>query len=85
MEDQTAAGPGFEKSRENNALYCRCCGKGAVLLAVGLGFQVLGRYIKAEDGTVIPGAGVFDAYTEAGSDRSVGIYCWRQQLIFRMS
>ncbi len=46
--------------------------KGAVLLAVGLGFQVLGRYIKAEDGTVIPGAGVFDAYTEAGSDRSVG-------------
>ena len=46
--------------------------KGAVLLAVGLGFQLLGRYIMAEDGTVIAGAGVFDAYTEMGSNRAVG-------------
>lgn len=46
--------------------------EGAVLLAVGLGFQVLGHCIRGDDGTEIPGAGVFDAYTEAGDSRLVG-------------
>ncbi|MFY9140611.1 MAG: hypothetical protein WAO30_07630, partial [Thermacetogeniaceae bacterium] len=46
--------------------------EGTVLLAVGLGFQLLGRYIKAENGDVIAGAGVFDACTEMDSSRSVG-------------
>ncbi|HHY40038.1 MAG TPA: glutamine amidotransferase [Syntrophaceticus sp.] len=46
--------------------------KGTVLLAIGLGFQLLGRYIKTEDGDVMVGAGVFDAYTEMDSSRSVG-------------
>lgn len=46
--------------------------QGTVLLAISLGFQVLGCYIKAHDGTVLPGAGVFDLYTETGTDRLLG-------------
>ncbi|MDD2555039.1 MAG: glutamine amidotransferase [Syntrophaceticus sp.] len=46
--------------------------QGTVLLAIGLGFQVLGRFIKTQDGAVLPGAGVFDLYIETGMDRLVG-------------
>lgn len=61
------------KNLEKIALYLiDAVERGVVLLAVGLGFQLLGRYIKAEDGSVIPGAGVFDAYTEMDANRSVG-------------
>jgi CobQ-like glutamine amidotransferase family enzyme len=46
--------------------------QGTVLLAISQGFQLLGRFIKTQDGTVLPGAGVFDLYTETGTDRLVG-------------
>lgn len=46
--------------------------QGTVLLAISLGFQVLGRFIKMQDGTVLPGARVFDLYTETEEERLVG-------------
>lgn len=45
---------------------------GAVLLAICGGYQLLGHYFKTGDGTVLPGVGVFDAYTVAGNRRCIG-------------
>jgi len=44
----------------------------AVVLTICGAFQLLGRYFKTEDGTTLPGIGVFDAWTEAGTRRFVG-------------
>ncbi|HHY29587.1 MAG TPA: glutamine amidotransferase [Syntrophaceticus sp.] len=46
--------------------------EGTVLLGVSLGFQVLGAHFSAQDGTVFPGAGIFDAHAEAKVDRMKG-------------
>lgn len=45
---------------------------GAALLAVCGGYQLLGRFFRTSDGVQIPGTGLFDAYTVAGSSRMVG-------------
>ncbi|MGH7777479.1 MAG: type 1 glutamine amidotransferase, partial [Candidatus Dormibacterales bacterium] len=45
---------------------------GATILAVCGGYQLLGRYYQAAEGTRYPGIGLIDAYTEAGLTRSIG-------------
>lgn len=46
--------------------------EGAVILSICGGFQLLGRYYRSQDGSVLPGVGVFDVYTEAGEKRLRG-------------
>jgi hypothetical protein len=46
--------------------------QGVALLSICGGYQLLGRYYRARDGSVLPGVGLFDLYTEAGSRRLKG-------------
>lgn len=46
--------------------------KGAVLLAICGGFQLLGQYYKTGTGDVLLGNGLFDARTEPGKKRMIG-------------
>ena len=44
--------------------------QGAAVLAVGVGYQLLGRFYQPARGAELPGAGLFDAWTvEPGPDR----------------
>lgn len=45
---------------------------GMPLLAVCGGYQLLGRYYRTVSGEKIPGVGLFDLWTEAGSRRLIG-------------
>jgi len=45
---------------------------GAVLLAICGTYQLLGHYFKTGSGDVLPGIGVFNAWTEAGPRRFIG-------------
>lgn len=45
---------------------------GAVLLSVCGGYQLLGKYFKTGDDLVLPGIGLFDAWTVAGNKRCIG-------------
>lgn len=45
---------------------------GAPLLSVCGGYQLLGKYYRPHDGADLPGIGVFDAWTIAGSERFIG-------------
>lgn len=45
---------------------------GAPLLAVCGGYQLLGRFYRPHQGEPLPGLGLFDAWTEAGSRRMIG-------------
>lgn len=44
----------------------------AVVLAICGTYQLLGRFFKAGDGETLPGIGIFDAWTVAGSRRFIG-------------
>lgn len=46
--------------------------KGVAILSICGGYQLLGRYYRARDGSVLPGVGLFDIYTEAGEKRLRG-------------
>lgn len=46
--------------------------RGVPLLSICGGYQLLGRYYQPKSGPRIPGIGLFDAYTVAGSKRMVG-------------
>ncbi len=46
--------------------------EGAALLAVCGGYQLLGKYFKTGADAVLPGIGLFDAWTVAGSKRCIG-------------
>ncbi len=46
--------------------------EGVAMLSICGGYQLLGRYYRARDGGVLPGVGLFDLYTEAGSRRLKG-------------
>lgn len=46
--------------------------RGVPLLSICGGYQLLGRYYQPKQGPKIPGVGLFDAYTVAGSKRLVG-------------
>lgn len=45
---------------------------GLAVLAICGGYQLMGRYYLAGDGEMLPGLGIFDAYTEASNDRMIG-------------
>lgn len=45
---------------------------GAAVLAVCGGYQLLGRYYQTAEGERMPGIGVVDVWTEAGSRRCIG-------------
>lgn len=45
---------------------------GAACLAVCGGYQLLGRYYQAADGSRVDGLGIMDHYTEAGRGRLIG-------------
>jgi len=45
---------------------------GAALLAVGGGYQLLGRGYRGRDGSVMPGVGLFPHETVAGTTRMIG-------------
>ena len=47
-------------------------GRGAALLAVCGGYQLLGRGYRGRDGTLMPGAGLFGHETVAGTTRMIG-------------
>jgi len=46
--------------------------RGAVVLSVCGGYQLLGRYYRPFDGDDLPGIGLFDAHTDAGNTRYIG-------------
>ncbi len=46
--------------------------RGAVILSVCGGYQLLGKYYRPFDGDALPGIGLFDAHTEAGDRRYIG-------------
>jgi lipid II isoglutaminyl synthase (glutamine-hydrolysing) len=46
--------------------------RGAVILAICGGYQLLGREFRTGSGAVLPGIGVLDAWTEAGERRHIG-------------
>lgn len=46
--------------------------RGAALLAVCGGYQLLGNEYRPHDGAPLPGTGLFDVVTEAGSERFIG-------------
>jgi CobQ-like glutamine amidotransferase family enzyme len=46
--------------------------RGAALLAVCGGYQLLGRFYRDRAGVELPGAGVFDLHTVAGERRMIG-------------
>ncbi|MCM8745878.1 glutamine amidotransferase [Thermomicrobium sp. CFH 73360] len=46
--------------------------RGVPLLAVCGGYQLLGRFYRPHEGPELPGLGVFDAWTVAGSQRMIG-------------
>lgn len=48
------------------------CRDGAVVLGVCAGFQILGHFHQLPDGRRIPGLGLLDVSTIAGSDRMIG-------------
>lgn len=45
---------------------------GAAVLGICAGYQLLGRFYRRADGTMLPGAGLFDLYTETGKGRLRG-------------
>jgi lipid II isoglutaminyl synthase (glutamine-hydrolysing) len=45
---------------------------GVVMLAVCGGYQLLGKYFRTLEGEEIPGLGILDAWTVAGTRRSIG-------------
>jgi hypothetical protein len=45
---------------------------GLVVLAICGGYQLLGHYYRTLDGTEIPGLGILDFYTQAGTKRLIG-------------
>lgn len=49
----------------------RAVEKGAVVLSICGGYQLLQNYFKTHEGVKIPGIGLFDAYTVASNDRMI--------------
>src|SRR5205814_7831432 len=45
---------------------------GAVFLTVCGGYQLIGKYYRPDNGPELPGLGILDAYTVAGSKRLIG-------------
>jgi len=54
---------------------CEAVAQGAALLAVGAGYELLGRFYQPSKGVELPGAGLFDAWTiQNGDDLATASY-----------
>jgi lipid II isoglutaminyl synthase (glutamine-hydrolysing) len=54
---------------------CEAVAQGAALLAVGAGYELLGRFYQPSMGVELPGAGLFDAWTiQHGDDLATASY-----------
>ena len=49
-------------------------------LFIGSAYQLLGKYIKTDDGVTEPGLGLLDFYTEMGSERQIGRASCRERV-----
>ena len=67
--EQAIVWPDLERRRED---LVRAVESHAVLLAVCGGYQLLGRYYRTPEGEEIPGLGILDLHTVAGSTRMIG-------------
>jgi CobQ-like glutamine amidotransferase family enzyme len=68
-DPQVMASAGMRASR---AAIERARARGASILAVCAGFQLIGHSYEAADGTMIDGLGLVDAVTRAGPNRLIG-------------
>jgi hypothetical protein len=68
--DQALVAPDLVATK-GEALH-RAAGSGAVVLAVCGGYQLAGHGYTATDASTLPGIGLLDAHTVAGSDRLIG-------------
>lgn len=61
--------------RENKAEALRAAAEsGTAILAIGGGFELLGKYLDCSDGTHLELAGVLDMHTDGGKTRRTGNY-----------
>ncbi|MDN5376204.1 MAG: hypothetical protein PWQ39_1244 [Thermacetogenium sp.] len=58
--------------KEKGPLLREAVEQGVVVLSICGGYQLLGRYYRARDGSLLPGVGLFDVHTEAGEKRLRG-------------
>ncbi|HEX6972329.1 MAG TPA: glutamine amidotransferase [Limnochordia bacterium] len=70
-DDAQAAISADLKTRRADALH-QAAAAGVVILAVCGGYQLLGHYYRTNAGEALPGVGLLDIWTEAGSPRLVG-------------
>ncbi len=68
----TDQGPVYKDLLEKGPFLLEAVENGSVLLSICLGYQLLGLSFKKQDGTVLPGVGIFDAYTEEVPERLQG-------------
>ncbi|HEX2912784.1 MAG TPA: glutamine amidotransferase [Chloroflexia bacterium] len=57
---------------EKGRLLAEAANNGAVILSVCGGYQLLGHYYRPDNGPELPGIGILDSYTVAGSKRLIG-------------
>ncbi|MBI4321136.1 MAG: glutamine amidotransferase [Chloroflexi bacterium] len=69
-KEQAAIAEDLQQAKAKSLI--EAVGDGVVLLAVCGGYQLLGKYFKTGSGIVLPGIGVFDAWTVAGNKRCIG-------------
>lgn len=65
---QALAGPDLAKKADSLKMAVE---EGAVLLSICGGYQLLQKYFKTQEGKVIEGIGLFDAYTLGSPDRMI--------------
>lgn len=71
-QDRDQAVVAHDLSRTKGAAICSAVEDGAALLAVCGGYQLAGRGYVGVDGAVMPGIGLLDAETVAGTTRLIG-------------
>ncbi len=71
-QDQEQAGVATDLQGAKGAALKQAIEGGAAMLAVCGGYQFLGHEYRPHQGPVLPGIGVFDAVTVAGSERFIG-------------
>lgn len=61
-----------EDLKDKGPCLARAVAEGAVLLSICGGYQLLGKYYRTRSGAEIPGVGLFETYTVAGTRRMTG-------------
>lgn len=71
-QDQEQSRVGDDLARTKAETLREAVERGAALLAICGGYQLLGKYFRTRSGEEIPGIGLFDAWTVAGARRMIG-------------